>query len=161
MTIDKSALRAAILRQLQADLALQTRAAQLARDEATSEESRAENKYDTRGQEAAYLAEGQARLAVEIEASIAAYSVLPLPVFGAGDRLALGAVVRLGDPPRDSWYFVGPHAGGLELNLGEKKILVITPLSPLGRQLLGKQVGDAVQAPGRGAAVSLRIAEII
>ena len=46
-------------------------AAALARDEAISEESRPENKYDTHSQEAAYLAEGQARLAGEIEADIA------------------------------------------------------------------------------------------
>ena len=160
MTIDKSSLRDAILRQLHTDLALQTRAAQLAHDEATNEESRAENKYDTRGQEAAYLAEGQARLAAEIEASIAAYSVLPLPAFGAGDRVALGAVVRLGDPPRDSWYFLGPHAGGMELNLGEKNILVVTPASPLGGQLLGKSAGEFIRAPGREAAAVLRLAEI-
>ena len=56
--VNKSLLRDAILAQLRAKLALQTRAAWLARDEATNEESRAENKYDTRGQEAAYLAEG-------------------------------------------------------------------------------------------------------
>ena len=66
LAMDKSALRSSILRQLEADLALQTRAALTSRDEATSEESKAQNKYDTRGQEAAYLAEGQARLVAEI-----------------------------------------------------------------------------------------------
>ena len=76
--MNKSALRDAIVAQLRAELALQTSAALLARDEAISEESRAENKYDTHSQEAAYLAEGQARHAAEIEASLAHYAVLPL-----------------------------------------------------------------------------------
>jgi transcription elongation GreA/GreB family factor len=151
MVIDKTALHAAILDQLQAELALQTRAAHLARDEATSEESRAENKYDTRGQEAAYLAEGQARLAAEIEATLSIYSNLPLPAFSSSDRIALGAVVQLNDGVRESWYFLGPRAGGRELKLGEKVFLILTPGSPLGAQLLGKKIGDLVRAPGRGA----------
>ena len=69
--MNKEALRDEICRRLRAQLSLQTGAAALARDEAISEESRPENKYDTHSQEAAYLAEGQARLAGEIEADIA------------------------------------------------------------------------------------------
>ena len=61
--VNKPALRAAILHELRQELARQTRAAEMARDEAISEESRAENKWDTHSQEAAYLAEGQAKLA--------------------------------------------------------------------------------------------------
>lgn len=160
MSPDKSRLRAAILAQLQAELALQTRAAQLARDEATHEESRAESKYDTHSQEAAYLAEGQARLAAEIEAGIALYTSLPLPDFMDNDAVALGAVVELRAAERSSWYFLGPRAGGLELSENEKKILVLTPQSPLGRQLLGKRIGDVVHPSGHGAAVAHRVNSI-
>jgi transcription elongation GreA/GreB family factor len=148
--VNKSAIRAIILQQLNAELALQIGAAQLARDEAISEESRAESKYDTHSQEAAYLAEGQAKLAGEIEESLAVYTTLPLPDFGPGSVIALGAVVELSARGKSAWYFLGPRAGGLELRVGEKEILVLTPQSPLGRQLLGKRVGDSVQIPGRG-----------
>ena len=55
--MQKSAVRDAIVAQLQRELALQSRAANEAREEATSEESKSEGKYDMRGQEAAYLAE--------------------------------------------------------------------------------------------------------
>lgn len=144
--MNKSLLRDAILAQLRAELALQTRAALLARDEATNEESRAENKYDTRGQEAAYLAEGQARLAAEIEESIAQFVALPLPDFGADSAIALGALVELTTRGGSAWYFLGPRAGGRELTLGAQKILLVTPPSPLGRQLIGKRVGDPVKA---------------
>lgn len=151
-SVNKSALCAAILEQLRRDLATQTRAAELARDEAISEESRPENKWDTHSQEAAYLAEGQAKLAGEIGASIEIYSTLPLPDFGPDDPIALGAVVELGGagaarPP--ACYFLGPRAGGIEVSVDGRTILVLTPQSPLGRQLLGKRVGDTVLAPGR------------
>jgi transcription elongation GreA/GreB family factor len=37
---------------------------------------------------------------------------------------------------------------------------VVTPSSPLGRQLVGRRVGDLVNAIGRGAASKLRIASV-
>ena len=156
--MNKTALREAILRQLRADLALQVGAAQLARDEAISEESRAENKYDTHSQEAAYLAEGQAKLAGEIEASLALYTGLPLPAFGPGDAIALGAIVEVGANGRSTWYFLGPRAGGIEVRIDNRDFLVLTPQSPLGRQLLGKRAGDSIPAPGRpGGATAQKI----
>jgi transcription elongation GreA/GreB family factor len=159
--LNKSALRDAILIQLRAELALQIGAAQLARDEAISEESRAESKYDTHSQEAAYLAEGQAKLAAEIEESLAHFSTLLLPSFAPESVIALGALVELGARGRSSWYFLGPRAGGLELQLDGRHILVLTPQSPLGRQLLGKRSGDIVQMPGRaGIATGQKILSV-
>jgi transcription elongation GreA/GreB family factor len=147
--VNKSALRDAILAQLRSELALQVGAAQLARDEAISEESRPESKYDTHSQEAAYLAEGQAKLAGEINESLAHYASLALPVFKPGDPIALGAVVEVGAGARGAWFFLGPGAGGTEVRLDGCEVLVLTPQSPLGRQLLGRRVGDSVILPGR------------
>ena len=159
--VNKSALRTAILAQLRAELALQAGAARLARDEATSEESRPESKYDTHSQEAAYLAEGQARLAGEIETSLAHYAAMPLPDFSGGAPIALGALVELESRGKASWYFLGPRAGGLELAVDGRKILLLTPQSPLGRQLLGQKNGGTVRLAGRGGApVEHRIAAV-
>lgn len=149
--MNKSDLRAAILAGLQAELSQQTAAAHLARDEAISEESRPENKYDTHSQEAAYLAEGQARQAQEVAQSIAQYTALSLPEFSAGAAIALGAVVELSAPRGTVIYFIGPRAGGLEVEVAGREVMVITPQSPLGRELMGKRAGDAVKLPGRAA----------
>ena len=147
--MNKSALRAAILERLRADLAQQAAAAHLARDEAISEESRPENKYDTHSQEAAYLAEGQARMANEISQSIAQYVSLPLPDFAPDAPIALGAVISVDTGRGKTWYVVGPRAGGLEVDLDGRAVLIITPQSPLGRQLMGKRAGDSVTLAGR------------
>lgn len=56
--MDKRALIKKIVAQLEAELALLTKAARSAHAEATHESSKAENKYDTRGLEASYLARG-------------------------------------------------------------------------------------------------------
>ncbi len=160
LRVNKSALRDAIVAQLRAELALQTNAALLARDEAISEESRAENKYDTHSQEAAYLAEGQARQAAEIETSLAHYASLALPKFSATDVIAVGAIVEVTGAGKAACYFIGPRAGGMEIKIGDREVLVVTPQSPLGRQLVGRRVGDSLAAPGRVTAPKLRITSI-
>lgn len=160
--VKKSDLREAILRELHQELARQTDAAVMARDEAISEESRAENKWDTHSQEAAYLAEGQARLAGEIGASIELYRTLPLPDFSAADTIALGALIEVASASdaRSSWYFLGPRAGGLELQVDATLVQVLTPQSPLGRQLLGRRVGDTIAGVGRARATAQRIVSL-
>lgn len=147
----KEQLRGLILRQLQVEFELQTQAAELAHDEAISEESRPENKYDTHSQEAAYLAEGQAKLAAEVAESITFYQSLALPAFSESTPLALGALVELASRRGAVWYFLGPRAGGLEVELPEYgRVCVLTAQSPLGRQIIGKRQGDSVMLPGRG-----------
>ncbi len=158
--MQKSAVRDAILAQLQNELGLQARAAHDSREEATSEESKSEGKYDMRSQEAAYLAEGQARHAAEIAESIALYHSLELTDFSNRHPAALGALVTLENRGRRVIYFLGPRNGGMEISLGDDTCLVITPSSPLGRQLLGRVVGDTIQLPGRGASVGHRVVAV-
>ncbi|HVS52083.1 MAG TPA: transcription elongation factor [Opitutaceae bacterium] len=154
--MNKSALRQAILEQLRRELDRQVGAAHLARDEAISEESQPENKWDTHSQEAAYLAEGQARLAAEIGASLTHYAAMALPDFAAGDAIAIGALVELrGARGESAWYFIGPRAGGLEIQVDGRVVLVVTPQSPLGRQLVGRRVGDTLAVANRGGAQTI------
>ncbi len=149
--IDREALRAAVLIALQAELSRQTDAALDARDESISEESRAENKYDTHAQEAAYLAEGQARLATEHAAAIAAWRALVFPPRGH-DFVVAGSVVTLASGPRRERWLLGPAGGGLEITAPDGgTITVITPSAPLGRTLVGRRAGDTVPALRRGA----------
>jgi transcription elongation GreA/GreB family factor len=159
--VTKSALRDQILSRLEVDLATQTNAALSARDEAISEESKPENQYDMHSQEAAYLAEGQARLAAEIQENLSFYRNLPLIDFPAGAPVALGALVELSAGNQHSWYFIGPRAGGLEVEMNGHTVLVLTPQSPLGRELLGKREGDLVRAAsGRSRTAELRVVAV-
>ena len=140
----KQALRDAIVRQLQSELELLTKAALSTHAEATNEENKAEDKYDTRGLEASYLAHGQSMAAEEAAQAVAQFAALPLRDFAPGEPISLGALVRL-DGRGGNHYFIGPRAGGTEINSGDDTVLVITPQSPLGRQLMGRKQGDALQ----------------
>jgi len=158
--MQKAPIRDAIVAQLQRDLELQTRAAHESHAEATSVENKAEGQYDMRSQEAAYLAEGQARFAAEIAESVAIYQTLDLPEFTADSIIAVGALITLEAKGRQSVYFLGPRNGGLETRVGNIDFVVVTPTSPLGRQLLGRKRGDMVQLPGRGGPALHHIADI-
>lgn len=142
LAMNKRALIQKILAKLAAELEGYFRAAHAAHAEATHEQNKAENKYDTRGLEAAYLALGQSKQAKETEAAITAFGKLDPREFGAGETIELGALVELEQRGERTLYFMGPKAGGTEVIHEGRKILVITPQSPLGEQLHGKKQGD-------------------
>jgi len=158
--MNKRALIKKILDQLTADLEVYFRAAHAARAEATHEQNKAENKYDTRGLEASYLAHGQSRQALETKAAIAAFEQLETHAFGGDAPIELGALVELEQNGKRLLYFIGPKAGGTEVVQNGREILVITPQSPLGAQLQGKKQGDRLQLTLAGARDSYRVVSV-
>ncbi len=157
MAINKRTLIKKILAQLTAELEVYFRAAHAAHAEATHEQNKAENKYDTRGLEASYLARGQSRQAMETQTAIAAFEKLTPRKFGAGAPIELGALVEVEQRSERTLYFIGPKAGGTEVVYDGREILVITPQSPLGEQLQGKKSGDRLQLDLGGARDPYRV----
>ena len=142
------------------ELELLTKAARAAHSEATHESSKAENKYDTRGLEASYLARGQSKQAAEVAQAITDFQNLSPREFGDTEEIDVGAVV-VAESARDrSFYFIGPRAGGTEVTLDGKEVLVITAQSPLGQQLVGRKQGDKVKLEIAGARTEFRIASV-
>lgn len=157
VSLAKSTVVAAILDQLTAEAELYDRAARAAHAEATDEQSKAENKYDTRGLEASYLARGQSRQAAEVGQALVQFRALPL---GESASVEVGALVQLTAGKDVTWYFLGPRAGGLEVTVEGQEITVITPQSPLGSQLLGRREGDRISLNLGGKKREGRIAEV-
>ena len=143
--MNKRILIEKIVAQLAEQVESYARSARAAQAEATDEQSKAENKYDTRGLEASYLAHGQSRQASEAGEAIAQFRALPLRDFGAKDAIDLGALVEVERDGGRAHYFIGPRAGGLEIEHAGKAVVVITPQSPVGRQLVGARVGDVLE----------------
>jgi transcription elongation GreA/GreB family factor len=146
--MNKRSLIDGILDQLKKELELVTRSAQTAHQEATHAESLAEDRHDTRGLEASYLAGAQAGRAKEIQRLIAVFKFLPLPEYQANDLIGPGAVVELELNGRRACYFLVPQGGGLSLEQEGKPVRVITPNSPLGEALLGRGVGSTIEVEG-------------
>ncbi|HZM04719.1 MAG TPA: hypothetical protein VFC44_17065 [Candidatus Saccharimonadales bacterium] len=155
--MEKARIIAQIVASLSESLAVLEKAARASHAEATHESSKAESKYDTRGLEAAYLAGGQARQVKEILDSIKLYQALPLKNFAPGEPVDLGSLVELDAGGARSLYFIGPKNGGLEIKCQRQEITVITPPSPLGQNLMGKQAGQRWTAKLGGSNVKYHI----
>ncbi len=113
---------------------------------AVDDQSVAETQYDTLAIEAGYLAEGQSRRVTEFQQAIDAYQALTRFSFDEKSKVTIGSLVQLAaDITKNHWFFIGPAAGGFRCQLSEQNITVITPASPMGVALLGKQQDDDVE----------------
>ena len=143
--MDKFLLRLQVLERLAEDLLQAEQAMRAAHETATHEENIAENKYDTLGLEAAYLATGQARRAEAIHQAMANWRQFrPRPCDGS-KGIQLGALVCLVDADdNQQLLFLGPDGGSMKLVSGGQLVQVISSEAPLGRAMLGKCEGDEV-----------------
>lgn len=149
-TTRKQRIHRLIISRLSADLALFAAAAKTAHEAAIHEENVPDNKYDTLSLEASYLAQGQANRAQEIKSALHAYRTLELQQFSDDTPIRLTALVTLeAEDGETRTVFIGPEEGGMKLDLEGCEVLVISPNSPLGRDLIGKTVGDEVEL-GKG-----------
>ena len=144
-TMDKSSLPQQVLARLADDLLQTEHAARTAHEMATHEENIAENKYDTLGLEASYLATGQARRAEAIREAMAHWRQFHPRPYDASQGIQLGALVCLvASDDLQQLLFLGPRGGSMSLAIGDAHVQVISGESPLGAAMLGKFVGDEV-----------------
>jgi transcription elongation GreA/GreB family factor len=151
-----------IIEKLEVDLDIAMRAAQTAYETATHEENIAENKYDTLGLEASYLAAGQARRVEEIRQSLTRYQNLVLKPFDETRGIQSGDLIVLESASgAEQHLFLGPDAAGLKIRVDDTLITVITDRAPLGQNLLGKFDGDEVQISVNGSRQSFEVIHIL
>ena len=159
-SIQKDRLLELVRSRIETELATLLKAAQTAHEEATHEESKPEDQYDTRGLEASYLAVAQAQRAAELQQLLNTLKYLPLQKFEKADPIAVSALVELACDDVNTWYFIIPGGGGLSVTIEGKKVLVVTPHSPMGDSLLGRKAGDAFEVEARGAAREYEILSV-
>ena len=145
VTVNKTQLLKSIVIKLERDLEMYYKVAKASHEEATDPQNKAENKYDTRGLEAAYLAGGQVRQAAETEAVLTCFRNLVPRRFGPIDAIDISALVEVKTGLETDHFFIAPRGGGLEVKVGKVEITVLTPQSPLGELLMGRKAGDTLQ----------------
>ncbi|WP_047337472.1 GreA/GreB family elongation factor [Pseudomonas protegens] len=159
--MNKQSVCQLILQQLRDDLEVAVRAAQTAYETATHEENIAENKYDTLGLEASYLAAGQARRVEEIRQALGLWQNLSLRPYDPQKGIQIGALLGLEDEnDHEQWLFLGPDGAGLKVYVVGQLVTVITPRSPLGSSLLGKFEDDEVEIVVAGARQQFTVTEV-
>lgn len=143
--LDKRELVLNIISKIEGELALLRAAAIETYAAATGDESKPENKYDTRALEASYLAGAQAKRVLSLEKTLNIYRILELKDFGANDPIQSTALIEVSNDDREFRVFIVPVTESLQLEHEGCVIQVITPQSPLGQALLGRKTGDSVR----------------
>ena len=132
-----------IINQLEADIQIAQQAVDVARDTATHKDCLGSSKYETMGTEASYLAKGQGERLLELQRALAYFKQLKAE---SSKSIQLTSLIVLEDEGgKQQNLLLAADAGGLKVSHDDQIITVITPQAPLGRALLGKQVGDDVE----------------
>ena len=133
---------------LQEALQSAIKAADQAHATATHSDNVAENKYDTLGLEAAYLAHGQSQRVQECEVEIEQFSKISTTQnanSAPATTITTGSLIELLDEKEASnLFFLGPGAAGLKILIEKREIVVVTPASPLGKALLDRKLYDEI-----------------
>ena len=150
--MDKNLLHQTILAELNTLRQDAISAALQAYNTATHAENIADNKYDTLGLEASYLAQGQAKRVAKCEANLTAFAELKVTHFTQQTAISLSALIYLmDDSDSEQILFLSPVSGGVKINVSGLSVTLITPSAPLGKKLMGCYVDDEIdiELPGK------------
>ena len=138
---DKNLIFEEMLKKLQENLSVLIDAAFEAKEASTNEESKAENKYDTRGLEASYLASGQAKRAQKLQEEIFNLQKVDLKDFHGDDKVGVGALVELEINGAQKKHLFLLPVGGVEVKVDQTLWQSINIQSPLGQNILNQSLG--------------------
>jgi transcription elongation GreA/GreB family factor len=157
---DKQQVHDALAKALEQALAMMAAAAEDTRRGATHEENRSEGDKDMRATEQSYVARGQAMRAEQLAEDNARFATVPVRRFAPDDRIGIGCLVRARVDDEARAFFVCAQGGGTELVVEGLAITVLTPGSPAGKAMVGKEVGDEYEVVVAGKTRLWEIEEI-
>ena len=160
--MDKQFLVEQLTSRLRESALVARRAGQAAEEEARDGATPSEKRENARvAQEYAGLARGQKDRANRTIAELATLETFrPPPRLAARAPVSLGAIVEVEMEADDEatqgfqgrTFFLAPVGAGIELTGpgGDGFLSVVTPVSPVGRAVLGKRVGDTIEVTVKG-----------
>jgi hypothetical protein len=150
-----------VVLQLKEDHESLVRSAVEARDAATHIENKSEGKYDTRGLEASYLAGGQAKRAAELEEAIFYYEHLDAKTLTmTPTKVIAPCPLSLSVDEKDIDFVLLPKGSIKDLRLPTRTLSIISSLSPLGIELLGREEGDEFEFKAGNAVRQYKVLKI-
>jgi transcription elongation GreA/GreB family factor len=144
MTI-KEEIKKSLLEKVQDELDKAEQAYNSARTLTQSDDFKSESKWDTRATEAGYLASAQKQRVEDLKLELKLIEEIDITALKDSDEISLGALVELEHNNLKRFYFLSSTAGGTPLLIQNRPILVISVFSPLGKELLGLNVGEEVE----------------
>ena len=140
--INKTTLKEQLIAIIKADIEKHRKSFESAKQASIDAPGRMQSRYDTMGIESAWVADGLAKTLVEKEKNL-----MHLEACHFADTagcICLGSIVALSssDSPTLEYFFLLPIFSGYELEERNITITTLTPETPLGKVLIGKQRGE-------------------
>ena len=144
MKFEKIEIIKAFVNHFEHELALLSESAKAAHEAATHEESKSEDKHDTRAIEASYLAKGQAKRVSELEEALREFKKYQ-EHFRTETEVTPGSLLCLELDEKDSHSFFAKNSGGTQVRIQNQAVTIVTEASPLGQMLVGAKIGEAIE----------------
>lgn len=143
--INKTSLLSELIDLIRSDIAEQRKSFDFARQTSIDAPGRMQSRYDTMGVEAAWVADGLAKSLNEKEMHIV--RLQKIQINESPKNVCIGSIVVISsdDSSPQEHYFILPVASGYKLQAENLSITTLTPLTPLGKVLVGKEVGDEIE----------------
>jgi len=158
--MDKIKIIHAFIGAIESELKILKTAAKDTANYATDPENKPENKYDTRGLEASYLAGAQAQRVAEMQDVLLCFRSQNIKNFHDGAVISISALVKVFSSEKTQFLLIMPMGGGQTIEFHGANIQVVTPTSPLGKALIGQFVGETVTILAGGRKREYEIASI-
>jgi transcription elongation GreA/GreB family factor len=102
--------------------------------------------------EFAGLARGQKERAGRAAAELSTLETFRPASLPARGPISVGAIVEVEDGSQGRTFFLAPVGAGVELSVpdGDGFLSVVTPVSPIGKAVIGRRVGDTVEVMVQG-----------
>lgn len=159
--MDKKRILKTLIAEMQAKLSVLIQSAHAARQEATHEDTKAENKYDTRAIEAGYLAGAQAERVAQLQATIAFFERLELKPFDSRTPIGITALLELECDGKKTWNFLLPQGGGMKVRLEDHDVFILGVQAPLGMALVGRTQGDVLEVTTQSGVKEYEILRVL
>ena len=60
-------------------------------------------------------------------------------------RIGLGALIQVEEDDVSSWWLMLPDGGGRIIEVGGQRVTVVSPASPVGKEVMGLEEDDEVE----------------
>lgn len=134
-----------LLTNVQNDLKLASEALESVKQFKYESDMKQEHKYDTRGIEAGYLSDGQAKRVEELQLELKLVEEIPHRVYQSDEEIGIGALLEIEFNKLKKYYFLSTTSGGTMLNIEGQGVLVISVFSPIGSAVMGLKCGDSFE----------------
>lgn len=142
--LNKINLKEQLITTIRADIEKHQKSFESVKQASIDAPGRMQSRYDTMGIESAWMADGLAKNLIEKEKNLIHLETCHFT--DTAKCIGVGSIVGISssDSPIPEYFFLLPVFSGYELQEKDLTITTLTPETPLGKVLIGRQAGEKI-----------------